>query len=134
MKTYWIGLARGYAGAAAGGALGYLLARWLLRYGYYAPLVPGAMLGLGFGLLSTRHTPLHRTLCGLLGLGLGIVFEATWFPFLEDPSFRYFLLHIHQVMLRDLLFIALGGVCAYWLASGLNRDRTGKADDPASTH
>jgi hypothetical protein len=41
-------------GAAAGGALGYLTFHWGLGQGFYAPMLPGASLGLGcYGL--SRH-------------------------------------------------------------------------------
>ena len=62
---------RGVLGGAVGGVVGYLLFRWLLTKGFYALVMPGALLGLGAGLATrgksltlARKIPL---VCGMAG-------------------------------------------------------------------
>ena len=62
-------------GAAAGGAIGFFAFGWLLRQGYYAMVLPGAMVGIGCGLLSRRDSLVRGILCGLAGLALGLFCE-----------------------------------------------------------
>ena len=59
-------------GAALGGILGHYAFGWILRQGFYAPMLPGACLGLGCGLLSRGKSITRGVLCLLAALALGL--------------------------------------------------------------
>ena len=42
----------GFIGAVVGGVLGYYTFLWIVDQGFYGMMIPGALLGLGCGLLS----------------------------------------------------------------------------------
>jgi hypothetical protein len=105
----------GVIGAIAGGVFGYVIFWWIVRQGFYALILPGAMLGLGCGLLA-RHASMARgVLCALAGLGLGLYTDWTFEQFPADPSFSYYLTHLQLLRPITLLMVGLGGVIAYWL-------------------
>lgn len=101
----------GLVGAVIGGVAGYFVFGWILRYGLYAPLIPGAFLGAGCGLLARQHSFLRGLLCGLAGLALGVYTEWKYMPFVKDGSFTFFIQHMTPV---TMLLQALGGFLAYW--------------------
>ena len=57
----------GLAGAVAGGAIGYFVFMWMARQGFYAMILPGALLGLGCGLASRRRSAVLGIACGATG-------------------------------------------------------------------
>src|SRR5687767_140920 len=61
-------------GAAAGGAAGYALFWYARQWGFYAIVLPGALLGIGAGLARNRSVAM-ALICGLLALGLGLFTE-----------------------------------------------------------
>jgi hypothetical protein len=111
-------LLRGLAGAVIGGVLGYVLFRWLLTYRLYAIMIPGAALGMGAGLLARGRTQSLAILCAVAAIAVGIFSEWSVFPFKKDPSFGYFISHVHQLTAPTLLFIGVGALCAYWFGQG----------------
>jgi hypothetical protein len=118
-RANWLlGLAGGAVGGVAGLVLFYLLAHFA---GLYAPLLPGASIGLGCGLLSRGKSVALGVVCGVLGAGLGIFTEWHFFPFIADESLGYFLSHLHQLPPVTLVLIALGAVFAFWLGMGRQR-------------
>lgn len=126
MSRKWLEPVRGYAAALIGGILGYALAWWLVRWGLYAPLLPGAGVGLGFGLATAQQPLVHRVICGVAGLAAGVYVEWQLFPFIDDRSLGYFLLHLHEVMPLHLVFLVLGGLLAFWLSGGTRRPAPGE--------
>jgi hypothetical protein len=117
MKNMLIGL----AGAVAGGVLGYFAFIWIARQGFYALMLPGGLAGLGASLFVNDRSVLRGVLCGVFALGLGLVAEWRFAPFIADPGLGYFLAHVHQLQPITLLMIAAGGVFGYWLALGRER-------------
>lgn len=113
-----IALIRGLAGAIVGGAIGYLIFRWLLRYGLYGLMIPGACLGLGAGLAAGRQSHLLALLCACAALGLGLWAEWSVHPFIKDGSLVYFLRNVALLKPPTLLMIGLGAVFAYWFGQG----------------
>ena len=101
-------------GAVGGAALGYGVFTWLASSGAYGFAIPGLAVGLGaslrFGIAGWVSV-----FSGLLGLGIGVF--ATWkhLPFLADPSFGYFLGHLHQLPGTQQLLLAVGALAAFWL-------------------
>ena len=53
----FIGIARGLVGAAIGGAVGYYAFGWILGYGLYAMILPGAALGFALPDPSSKRYP-----------------------------------------------------------------------------
>ncbi len=114
-------LALSLAGAALGGAVGYLAFVWAARYGFYAIALPGALLGLGSGWLGGERSMVRALLCGVLAIGLGLFCEWRTAPFIKDPGLAYFLAHIPNLRPVTLLMIILGAGFGGW--SGLGRSR-----------
>jgi hypothetical protein len=115
----------GILGAVAGGALGYFAFFWIASQGFYALMAPGALVGLGGGLLTRDRSPIRATICGVFALGLGLFTEWRFAPFVKDASLGYFLTHLHDLRPITMLMIAAGAAFAYWLALG--RDPVPKA-------
>ena len=113
----------GLVGAVAGGILGYFLFFWLVQHRLYAMILPGAAVGLGGGLLLRGKSNLFGALCGVSGLCLGLFTEWKFAPFIDDPSFVYFITHLHKLdsCAVTLIMIAAGGLIAFWLGKGSDR-------------
>ena len=109
---------RGLAGAAIGGAIGYLVFRWLARSGLYGIIVPGALLGLGAGLAARGHSMLLGVIAACAALVLSIFAEWSLFPFIKDGSLSYFVTHVHTLPAIKLIMMAIGVGLAYWLGQG----------------
>jgi hypothetical protein len=107
---------RGLLGAAAGGAAGYFLVGWLARQGFYGIALPGVLLGLGAGWLGRGGSRPFGILCGVTGLVLGMLSEWSYFPWVKDKSFSFFLTHLPDQPPVTLLMILLGGAAAFWFA------------------
>jgi hypothetical protein len=108
----------GLAGALAGGVIGFVGFNWALRYGYYAPVLPGGMVGIGGGLLVKDRSVLRATICGLFALILGVV--AAW-RLRPDQSLGHFLAHVQQLSPLTIVAIIGGGAIGYWLSLGKGR-------------
>jgi hypothetical protein len=124
----------GLVGAVVGGWLGYIAFKWIWAQGFYALVVPGGLLGLGCGIAARHPSTIRGILCGVAALALGLYTEWTFYPFRDDDSFSYLVLHAHQLKWVTLLMVALGGIVAYW--SGKEGDiaglaRFGKPKPPA---
>ncbi|MCX6923955.1 MAG: hypothetical protein NT154_12215 [Verrucomicrobia bacterium] len=117
MKNLLVGL----AGAAAGGVVGYFAFLWIARQGFYALMLPGGLAGVGAGLFVSDRSVLRGILCGVFALGLGLLAEWRFAPFIKDPGLVYFLAHLNQLQPITLLMIAGGGFLGYWLALGRER-------------
>jgi hypothetical protein len=105
-------------GAGCGAVAGYLAFFWMIGQGFYALVLPGALLGIGCGALSTRRSIPWGIVCGVAGLALGIVLEWRFRPFADDRTFCYFLAHIHLCTPFTLISIAAGAVIAFWFGQG----------------
>ena len=121
-------LIRGLFGAAVGGTAGYFAFEWILRQGFYAMILPGAALGLGFGASTCERSSVYGLVSAILAVGLGVFVEWRFFPFVKDGSFTFFITHVHQLRPVSLLLIALGGVLAFWL--GIGRTPVSRKDNP----
>ena len=108
-------------GAIVGGTLGYYLFFFIARQGLYALVLPGALLGLGCGLLLRKKSVVIGVICGFSALLLGLVIEWRFAPFIRDGSFNYFITHVHKLRSMTLFMIAVGAVMGFWLGQGRNR-------------
>jgi multisubunit Na+/H+ antiporter MnhB subunit len=101
-------------GAAAGGAAGYALFWYARQWGFYAIVLPGALLGIGAGLARNRSVAM-ALICGLLALALGLFTEWRHSPFIRDGRIEYFFTHIHELKPITLGLIGLGGFIGFWM-------------------
>jgi H+/Cl- antiporter ClcA len=130
MKVRVMDLLPGLIGAAMGGVFGYFIYKLGLQQGLKAGVVPGAFVGLGGGLLSSRPSQLRGVICGLGALALGIFAEwwNEWFN--EDPSLGFFLTHMNHLRWLVLVMIALGTFLGYyWGGQGFKPDFAGKPSE-----
>jgi len=114
-------LVRGIIGGAVGGAVGYFLFRWLLTQGFYALVLPGALLGLGAGLAARGRSQVLAIVCAIAALGLAIFAEWSHAPFKKpNDSLLYFVTHLHQLdgAVVKYIMMGLGTACAYWFGQG----------------
>lgn len=103
-----------FCGALAGGILGYFAFFWIARQGFYALILPGALLGLGAG-IATNRSVLLAVACCLAALALGLFTEWRFAPFVKDNSFSYFLMHASDLKPLTLLMIGVGGLIGFWV-------------------
>ena len=115
-----VSFARGIVGAAIGGVIGWFAFEWLWhQQQLYALALPGALVGLGFGLLSRRSMLLGGLFCAVAGLGLMLVCEWKRAPFADDKSLVYFLTHLqHLNRQATYLLLAAGTAFAFWFGKG----------------
>ena len=109
----------GLVGATIGGAIGYFIYGWILRnFGLDGLCIPAQMLGLGFGLAARRPHVTYGVICGVLGLGLGILTEWKHASFVADDSLTFFLKNLGQLHIMTLIMIVLGGILAFSIGQG----------------
>ena len=108
----------GLAGGVGGGVLGYLLFMWIAGQGFYAIVLPGALVGIGCGTLSRRKSTGLGIACAALGLAAGIFAEWRFAPFAADERLSYFLTHFHKNSGVTLVLIAIGAICAFYFGRG----------------
>ena len=108
----------GLVGGIGGGVLGYFLFMVIVRQGFYAIVLPGALVGIGCGALSGRKSSGLGIVCAVLGLAAGIFAEWRFAPFAEDESLSFFLTHFHRNSGVTLVLIAIGAVCAFYFGRG----------------
>jgi hypothetical protein len=102
-----------FAGALAGGVLGYFLFFWILRQGFYGIILPGCLLGFGAGLFPNR-SPGACVVCGVLALALGLFTEWRFAPFKQDSSGLFFISHFYELKPITLIMIAAGGFIGFY--------------------
>jgi hypothetical protein len=105
----------GLVGAVVGGVLGYYIFLWIVDQGFYGLMIPGALLGLGCGLLSQHPSHLRGGLCAVAAIFLGMYAEWHFRWFKADESFGYLVTHFHQKQYLTLIMLVLGAFFAYWL-------------------
>ena len=119
-RRFMLVIARGIAGAVVGGIVGYWIFRVLLGFGFYALVVPGALLGLGAGLAARGSSRFLGVLCAVAAFGLTVYAEWGHAPFRDDPSLLFFVTHLHRLDGGPVKYImlVLGTACAYWFGQG----------------
>jgi hypothetical protein len=103
------------AGAAIGGVIGYFLFAWLLSSGFYAMVLPGALIGFGASVGKNKSIAI-AVVCGVAALALCVWMEWHFFPFNADDSFGYFVAHIHKLSPVTLLMMVAGTAMGFWFA------------------
>lgn len=111
-------IALGLLGAAIGGCLGYFAFFWVARQGFYALVLPGALLGLGAGLSARGRSVILAVICSVAGLALGLFTEWRFAPFVADDSVAYFSTHVHTLKPITLIMLGLGAFLSFRFALG----------------
>ena len=106
--------ARGLAGAAVGGVVGYFAFAWVLRQGFYAIMLPGALIGFGAELLAMHRSQARGIACAVGALLLGLFAEWHERPFLADDSLGYFVGHLNELKGITWIMIGVGTFLAYY--------------------
>jgi hypothetical protein len=116
MRKVLIEFVPGLVGGVVGGVVGYFVFAWLIQYGLWAPVIPGAFAGLGCGLLARTDSNARGGLCALVALAIGVVSEWKLLspPFQTDGSLPDYLKQIHQLPPPTLFMLALGGFLGFW--------------------
>jgi hypothetical protein len=104
----------GLVGAVLGAFMGYLGFAWAYHQGFYALILPGALMGLGCGLMATGPSVVRGVICGVLGVAAGLLSEWKVRPFNVDGSLGFFLANLRELTQVTLLMVALGGGFAFW--------------------
>jgi hypothetical protein len=112
----------GIVGAVVGGVVGYYLFRWIWHQGFYALIIPPALLGLAAGYGIGRRSQLFAVICGVAGFGLALFTEWKFYPFNADKSFLYFVTHFYLMKRVPLAMVAIGTFISYRLALGMDQN------------
>jgi hypothetical protein len=115
MPRYLISNLMGLVGAAIGGVLGFYTFGWLVGQGFYGPMIPGALLGLGCSLLARHPSATRGIFCGLAALALGFFSEGWFRPFNADEQLSYFVRNLTSLTPVTHLLIGVGAVIAFWI-------------------
>lgn len=124
---------RGLLGAIVGGVVGYFVFTWLAHQGFYALVLPGALLGLGCASLMRVDSSLAGVLCALVAVPLSLFCEWCAFPFVADRSLGYFVTHMHELRAMTWIMVVLGAVFAFWLGKGRDVYYTQRQDTSSKT-
>ena len=89
----------GLIGAVTGGVLGYYTFMWICHQGFYGLMIPGALLGLGCGLLEPARLALPRGGLALAAWPSGLYTEWKFCPVQGRLELRL-LLNGHRRALR----------------------------------
>jgi hypothetical protein len=76
----------GVIGALLGGVAGYYIFFWIVRQGFYAVIIPSAVMGLVGGYAIRGRSVPFAMICGFAGLTLALFTEWRFAPFMKDPS------------------------------------------------
>jgi hypothetical protein len=121
MPRYVVSNLLGVVGAIAGGVAGFYTFKWLYHQGFYGMMIPGALLGLGAGLLA-RHRSLARGVaCAIAALALALY--THWAVASTAPTFTDFLAQVKDLQPVMLLMIGLGTGIAFWLGKDAGYSR-----------
>jgi hypothetical protein len=116
MRKILVDFVPGLLGGLVGGVVGYFLFKYLLGYGLWAPVIPGAFAGLGCGLFSITNSTARGVLCAIQALCIGVV--SNWLqlnpPFETDGSLRDYATKVFQLPPPTLFMLALGIFLGFW--------------------
>jgi hypothetical protein len=116
MRKIFVDFVPGLVGGIAGGVVGFYIFRWMMRYGFFAPMLPGALTGLVCGLLSRTDSKVRGILCAVEALVISVVSEWRLMnpPFETDGSLMDYVTKIPQLPPPTLLMLGLGVVLGFW--------------------
>lgn len=109
---------RGSIGALIGGAIGIWVFFLLWKNGLYGLMLPGALTGLGFGLLSKRSFLSAGVLCAVIGLAAMLWCEWQLLVDFKDKSVLEFIKVIPKLDTSTKIMLLAGTVFAFWFGRG----------------
>lgn len=134
MRARLVEYAPGLLAGIAGGVAGYFLVAYLMRCGYWAPILIGALAGLACGQFSPVASRPRGVALALLTLGWVIFAEWKLFipSFEYDGTFADFARHVPQLSGLHQGLMAINVVMAYWWGRerGIGYDRFARPGKP----
>ena len=117
MRKILLEFVPGLLGGVVGGVLGYFVVGWISRQGFYAMILPGALVGLGCGQASSTRSNVRGVVSALMALIAGLISE--WLVFYHPAertvgSFVEFLSKFGQQPMVTPIMIAVGTLFGYW--------------------
>ncbi len=106
----------GVVGAALGAFAGWFIFGWLVSQGFYALVLPGAAVGLGFGALSRRPMIAGGVFCAVVAFILTLACEWRFFANLQ--TLEEFLKDLPNETPVTFLMMGLGVLMAFWFGRG----------------
>jgi predicted nucleic acid-binding protein len=100
-------------GGIVGGAVGYFVFAWCLKYGFYAMIAPGGLLGIGASFYRHRLMALPFV-SAVAALVLGFFAEWKKRPFAKDDSLGYFVSHLTDLTPVTWIMILVGAALAFY--------------------
>lgn len=97
---------------ALGGIAGYFAFFWIVTQGFYALVLPGALVGLAASHFKSRSIVVCVA-CGLMALAFGLCAQWKFSP-LRGESFLHYLTQIHRLGSISIIMIAAGTVMGFW--------------------
>ena len=120
--------ASGMLGGIAGAIAGIFICKFLADQGYYAGVVPGALVGLGFSMAAKRGHLGFGVASGILGLLAGLI--AEWQLFHSDDSFLHSIQDLQNEGIVTWIMLGLGTILAFSIGKGkTNNFSKRKIDD-----
>ena len=106
----------GLVGACVGGVIGYYVALWISRQGFFAPVIPGAFAGLACGFCSFDHSKIRGILCALIAFAAGIISYWKTFspPFETDGTLLDLVAQCHHLQPLTQILLVLGTFLGFW--------------------
>lgn len=90
----------------------------LVRQGFYALVLPGALLGLGCGSLSGRHSKRLGVGGAVAALFLGLFVDWRFVSFMADNSLGYFFAHLQDFRDVTQIRVLLGAALVFSFGRG----------------
>lgn len=110
----------GLVGAVAGGFAGMFVSDWMKSQGFYSPIIPAALVGLGFGLAARKR----NVAFGVISMLLGGVFMllSEWRCFNSNASFPEFIVRFKDEGTVTFVLFAIGLLMAFSFGKGREND------------
>lgn len=130
MRARFLEFVPGLLAGLAGGFGGYLLVGLVMsRYGYWVPILPGALAGLACGQVSPVASRARGVVLAVLMVGVMIYAEWRLFVpnFATDGTLLDFARHAHELSGLHLGLMAVNVLLAFWWGRerGIIYDRAG---------
>ena len=112
----------GIVGGIVGGAIGLYACKWLHGQGYYAIVLPGALVGLGFGYAARHCSVAFGIVSALIGFIAGLATEWTVI-YGGKPSLTEFLQNLKSDSPVTWILLGVGVALAYSFGVGRKHRR-----------
>jgi hypothetical protein len=111
-------LVKGIAGAIVGGAIGYGVFVMLSRFGIYAIILPGALIGIAASYGSRMYSLPLGIICAVAALPVSLLAHGHLFRFIQDDSLQYLFLNFYKLPTMELVMMLFGVFAAFYFGKG----------------